>query len=69
MQEMLSLCPVHSNGGAGHDNTFPFCILMPLVNTLLKMVDKGDCEGRKGRVEIYICGALIVTGGPKVMMK
>jgi len=42
---------------------------MPLVNNLLKMVDKGDCEGRKGRVEIYMCGALIETGEPKVMMK
>ena len=69
MQEMVLVCPIHFNGGAGHDNIFPFCMLMPLLNNLLKMVDKGDCDGRKGRVEIYVCGALTVTGGPKVMIK
>jgi hypothetical protein len=44
-------CPIHCIG-AGHDNNFPVCILMVLVNHLLKMLDKGDCEGRKGPVEI-----------------
>ena len=45
-------CPIHCNGGVGHDNNFPLCILILLVNHLLKMLDKGDCEGRKGPVEI-----------------
>jgi len=46
------MCPVHRNGGAGHENNFPVFILIALVNLVLKMVDKGDCEGRKGPVEI-----------------
>ena len=45
-------CPIHCNGGAGQDNNFPFCTLIVLVNHLLKVLDKGDCEGRKGPVEI-----------------
>ena len=45
-------CPIQCNGGAGHDNNFPLCILMILGNHSLKMLDKGDCEGRKGPVEI-----------------
>ena len=42
---------------------------MVLVNHLLKMADKGDCEGRKGPVEIYVCGVLIEMAVRKVMMK
>ena len=45
-------CPVHSDGGGGHDNNFPLCTLMPLVNTVLKKIDKGESKGRKGPVEI-----------------
>ena len=36
---------------------------------MLKIVDKGDSEGRKGPVEIYVCGVLIERGAWKVMMK
>jgi hypothetical protein len=49
---MGPVCPVHSKGGAGHDDRFPTRILMALVNSLLNILDKGDCEGRNGRVEI-----------------
>ena len=42
---------------------------MVLVNHSLKMLDKGDCEGRKGPVEIYVCGVLIEIGVWNVMMK
>ena len=42
---------------------------MVLGNHVLKMVDKGDSEGRKGPVEIYVCGVLIESGAWKVMMK
>jgi hypothetical protein len=42
---------------------------MALVNFELKVVDKGDCDGRKGCVEIYVCGALIEIGVWKVIMK
>jgi len=45
-------CPVHFNGGPGHDDKFPTRTLMPLVNSLLKVLDKGDCEGKNGLVEI-----------------
>jgi len=38
----VSECPIHCNGGAGHENNFPRCTLMALVNHLLKMLDKGD---------------------------
>jgi len=44
-------CPIHSNGGSGHDNNFPLCIWMPLVKCVLNIVDKGDSEGRNGPVE------------------
>ena len=47
-----SACPTHCNGGAGHDDNFPLCTLIALVNRLLKRFDKGDWEGRKGPVEI-----------------
>jgi hypothetical protein len=46
------MCPVHFNGDAGHDNRFPVRLFIPLVNSLLKMLNKGDCKGRNGRVEI-----------------
>ena len=36
---------------------------------MLKMADNGDCAGKKGRVEIYVWGALIEMGLWKVMMK
>jgi len=53
LMEVIDLvCPIHCNGGAGHVNNFPFCTLMVLVKHLLKMLDKGDCEGRKGPVEM-----------------
>ena len=42
---------------------------MVLVNHVLKVVDKGDAEGRNGPVEIYVCGVLIERGAWKVMMK
>jgi len=42
---------------------------MPLVNLVRKMANNGDCAGKKGRVETYVCGALIETGLWKVMMK
>ena len=64
-----SECPIHRNGGTGHDNNFPLCILMVLVNPWPKVPDKCDCEGRKGPVEIYMCGVLIEMGVWKVMIK
>jgi len=42
---------------------------MAPVNSLLKILDNSDCEGRNGRVEIYMCGALMEMGVWKVMMK
>ena len=42
---------------------------MVLVNRVLKVVDKGDSEGRKGPVEMYVCGVLIESGPWKVLMK
>jgi len=54
MQRTASVCPVHLTGGAGHDNNFPLCILMvlDLVKNVLNVADNGDCEGRKGPVDI-----------------
>jgi len=49
---MPRVCPVHFNGGAGHDDRFPACTLIALVNFRLKVRDKRDCEGKNGRVEI-----------------
>ena len=49
---MNPACPVHFRGGAGHDDCPPARILMALVNSLLNILDKGDCEGRNGRPEI-----------------
>ena len=62
-------CPTHCNGGTGHDNNLPLFILMALVNHLPKMIDIGDWEGRKGPIEIKVCGALIEMGVWKVMTK
>ena len=45
-------CPVHVTGGAGHDDCFPTRILMALVNSLMKVLDNGDREGRNGPPEI-----------------
>src|SRR5260370_28066149 len=69
MHSTYLLCPIHSNGGAGHDNNFPRCTFMALINPILKMVDKLECDGRNGRVEMYVCGVLIDIGVWKVMMK
>src|SRR5258706_130367 len=54
MQLTPAVCPIHVDGGVGHDNNFPLCIPMALalVNLVLKRMDKGDCEGRKGPVEM-----------------
>jgi len=52
MELIGSVCPIHCNGGTGQVNNSPLCILMVLVNCLLKMLDNGDCDGRKGPVEI-----------------
>ncbi len=35
---------------------------MALLNFLLNIRDKGDWEGRNGRVEIYMCGVLKEMG-------
>ena len=52
MQVTLPVCPIHFNGGAGHDNNFPPFILIPLVKCVMKIVDKGESNGRKGCVEM-----------------
>jgi len=52
MQLILPVCPIHFNGGAGHDTKFPICILMPLVTFVVKISNNGDSVGKKGRVEI-----------------
>jgi hypothetical protein len=69
MDVTASVCPIHCNGGAGHDSKFPLLTFMVFVNHVLKMVDKGDSEGRKGPVEIYVCGALIERAVWKVIIK
>ena len=69
VQLIASACPIHLNGGSGHDNNFPFSILMDLVNLVLKVFDKVEAKGKKGRVERYVCGALSMMGVRKAMMK
>ena len=69
MQVILSVCPIHNNGGAGHDDNLPLTTSMPLVNLVLKVFDKVERKGRKGRAEIYVCGALIKMGVRKAMTK
>ena len=39
------------------------------MKCVLKSVDKGDFEGRKAPVEIYVCGVLIEMGVRKMIMK
>jgi hypothetical protein len=63
------VCPIHGNGGAGQHNDLPPFTLMDLVNDVLNIFDRGDCEGRNGCVEIYVCGVLMEMGVWKVMMK
>jgi len=69
MEVIVSVCPIHNNGGAGHDDNLPLTTSMPLVNLVLKVFDKVERKGKKGRVEIYVCGALIKMGVRKAMMK
>ena len=45
------VCPIHFNGGAGQDDNFPPTILMDFIKLVLKVVDKVEREGKKGRVE------------------
>ncbi len=49
---MYPACPVHNNGGAGHDDSFPTRIFIVPVESLLNILDKGDCEGKNGTAEI-----------------
>jgi len=42
---------------------------MALVNLVLKVFDKIERKGKKGRPEIYVCGALVEMGVRKAMMK
>jgi len=69
MQLIKPVCPIHDNGGAGHVDNLPLTTLMDLVNRVLKVFDKVECKGKKGRVERYVCGALIEMGVRKAMMK
>ena len=69
MHLIAAVCPIHSNGGAGHDDNLPPTTSMALVNLVLKVVDKVERKGKKGRVERYVCGALIEIGVRKAMMK
>ena len=69
MQVIAPACPIHDNGGAGHDDNLPLTTLIPLVNLVLKVFDKVERKGRKGWVERYVCGALIEMGVRKAMMK
>jgi len=69
MHKMLPVCPTHDDGGAGHDDSLPLTTLMALVNLVLKVFDKVERKGKKGRVERYVCGALIEMGVRKAMTK
>ena len=42
---------------------------MALLNHVPKRVDNGDCEGRKGPVEMYVCGVLREMGVWNLMIK
>ena len=42
---------------------------MAFVNHMPKVANNDDCEGRKGRVEIYVCGVLTERGVRNVVMK
>jgi len=39
------------------------------VKYVLKIVNKGDFDGRNGPVEIYVCGVLMEMGVRKMIMK
>ena len=41
---------------------------MALVNLVLKVFDKVERKGKKGRVEIYVCGALVEMGVRKAII-
>jgi len=69
MQVIALVCPTHDNGGAGHDDNLPLTTSMALVNLVLKVFDKVERKGKKGRVERYVCGALTEMGVRKAMMK
>jgi hypothetical protein len=69
MHLIVSVCPTHSNGGAGHDDNLPLTTLRAFVNLVLKVSDKVERKGKKGRVERYVCGALVEIGVRKAMMK
>jgi len=69
MQVIPSVCPIHDSGGAGHEDNLPLTTLMTLVNLVPKVFDKVERKGKKGRVERYVCGALIDMGVRKAMMK
>jgi len=69
MQLIPPVCPVHDDGGAGHEDNLPLTTLMALVNLVLNVFDKVERKGKKGRVERYVCGALIEMGVRKAMMK
>jgi len=66
MQVIRPVCPIHD---AGHDDKLPLTILMDLVNLVANVFDKVEYKGKKGRVERYVCGALIEMGVRKAMMK
>jgi hypothetical protein len=69
MQLTSPVCPSHDNGGDGHDDNLPLTTLIALLNLVLKVFDNFERKGRKGRVERYVCGALIEMGVRKAMMK
>ena len=69
MQVIALVCPIHDNGGAGHDDNLPLTTSMALVNIVLKVFDKVERKGKKERVERYVCGALVEMGVRKAMMK
>ena len=53
MQVTGAVCPTHSSGIDGHDNSLPLCTLIPLINNVRNTVaDKYDPEGRNGPAEI-----------------
>ena len=39
------------------------------MKCVLKIVDKGDFEGKNGPVEIYVCGVLLEMGMRKMIIK
>ena len=52
MQVIVSLCSIHSNGDAAHNNDFAFSILIDFEKDVLKVVDKVDSSDMSGCVEI-----------------